>query len=875
MNQKSKKLIYVFIILFNFIFNCTVYAKCNTCADNRYNSGHFIVHPNKENGEFIMQWQDTKGQVFCLKYGVPAPHGDYVGYKDVCSTTTDFIGENIRAAIGYVIGTSDAYSKKQKVIHKLMNDAGIGGAPTSYDATLYSTAKSIERSYNVSPTITLGDFSLNGDNYEATYSYDDKGLGTPSVSVNIGSVSNGKVYVPKTTPTTNGKVSVTITANWSKNYNLAITKICNQNSKEYQPIAESETISNSKPYSAKSTKNLTISYYLDLNGILDGEYSGSITGYGTADVYINGKLVANDVSDYWTKWPYGTTYEIKDIKTLTGKRYERVYSGSLSGTITDKTDVVLEFISLGSFQVHKTASDSTSVVGFPSSAKNFKFGLYSDSSGLNKIKEAEVDSAGNAYFNDIVPGIYYMKEIETKDGYQIDNTIYRIEINAGSPNPITKYNYKEITNLTVCEVEFEKLSDKNNMAQRIVLYRMLKNKYSNANYRNVLNLSMTEAKDACSSVEPNYDYEYGCFSATTHIKDKKTGNSLSISNSNLSMYEDNYFGTYDASENGIKLFCSTSFNLENIIGSNFGTIKSGRPIIRAENGVAKGILTRTCYAYVENNNLDIQNAIKNKLNVNMENASGFYNNHVESVKIPDYRGNSDRYYSLTPIIENATTNVENDGILTKIENIVEANYLLPYMHAYNKDGRIIYSDLPTYGSNYKTIGKGLISRLNAGPGDYNFYILVSLNNDVFGSGKEGENDKLCSYTIENELIDNKNNVNLEFRSVKTGIDNSFFSKTGSGTRKIGANWVGKENILKENNDSYNKNNETEPKYSITLTPSIIEDIRDYNKSNKYDNYDFDCKNNGTICISKYLSKLKNEYGLEINTTNRTNYENTR
>lgn len=871
MNQKSKKLIYVFIILFNFIFNCTVYAGCDTCADNRYNSGHFIVHPNKENGEFIMQWQDTKGQVFCLKHGVPAPHGDYVGYKDICSLTTTLIGENIRAAIGYVIGTSNGYSKKQKVIHKLMNDAGIGGAPTSYDTTLYSTAKSIKRLYNVSPTITLGDFSLNGDNYEATYSYDDKGLGTPSVSVNVGSVSNGKVYVPKTTQTTDGKVSVTIKANWSKNYNLAITKICNQDSKEYQPIAESNTISKSKSYSANTTKDLTISYYLDLNGRLDGIDSGNISGYGTADVYINGELVADDVTDYYTKWPYGTTYEIKDIKALTGKRHEGVYSGSLSGTITGDTNVRLEFISLGSFQIHKTASDSKSVVGFPSSTNNFKFGLYSDSSCLTKIGEEEVDAAGNAYFNDRVPGIYYLKEIETKDGYQIDNTIYRIEIKAGSPDPKTDYNYKEIKNFTVCEVEFEKLTDKNNMAQRIGLYRKLKHDYPSANYRNVLNLNMLEAKDACSSVELNYDYEYGCFSTTTYIKDKKTKNSLSISSSNLSMYDDDYYGTYDDSEQGIKLFCTTSFNLENNIGSNFGKIKSGQAIINAEIGVAKGNLIRTCYAYVENYNSDIQNAIKNKLNVDKDNALAFYKDHVNSVEIPDYTTNLDERYELPYEIQNAVTNVENEGILTKIVTTVEANYSLPYMHAYNKDGRIIYSDSETYGSNYKPLGRGIISRLNADPNEYAFSILANLK-EKFGSGKESGSNKLCSYTIENELIDNKNNINLEFRSVKTGIDSSFFSKTGSGTRKIGANWIGNENILKDNNDSYNKNNATEAKYSIILTPAIIEKIRDYNKTNKYDDYNFDCKNSGTVCISNYLSNLKDNYGLTINTSNRTKYE---
>ena len=84
-------------------------------------------------------------------------------------------------------------------------------------------------------------------------------------------------------------------------------------------------------------------YYLDLNGWLDGASSGNIAGYGTADVYINGTLVANDATDYCIQWPYGTTYEIKDIRANTGKSYNGVYSGSITGTITGNTAVVLNY----------------------------------------------------------------------------------------------------------------------------------------------------------------------------------------------------------------------------------------------------------------------------------------------------------------------------------------------------------------------------------------------------------------------------------------------------------------------------------------------------------------------------------------------------
>ena len=84
-----------------------------------------------------------------------------------------------------------------------------------------------------------------------------------------------------------------------------------------------------------------VTYYLDLNGLLDGSSSGSISPYGTADVYINGSLAAQGVSDYYTAHPEGTTYEIKNIKANTGYKYNG--NASYSGTLTADTSVVLSF----------------------------------------------------------------------------------------------------------------------------------------------------------------------------------------------------------------------------------------------------------------------------------------------------------------------------------------------------------------------------------------------------------------------------------------------------------------------------------------------------------------------------------------------------
>ena len=76
-------------------------------------------------------------------------------------------------------------------------------------------------------------------------------------------------------------------------------------------------------------------YYLDLNGWLDEASAPNIDGYGTVDIYIEGKIVASGVSDFYRKYPYGTNYEIKNIKATTGHVYNGTFSGCLKGRITE------------------------------------------------------------------------------------------------------------------------------------------------------------------------------------------------------------------------------------------------------------------------------------------------------------------------------------------------------------------------------------------------------------------------------------------------------------------------------------------------------------------------------------------------------------
>ena len=62
-------------------------------------------------------------------------------------------------------------------------------------------------------------------------------------------------------------------------------------------------------------------YKIDLNCVLDGEESYWSHTYGTVDIYVNGKMTHDDVSDANVTLNYGDKWELKDIKATKGHYY--------------------------------------------------------------------------------------------------------------------------------------------------------------------------------------------------------------------------------------------------------------------------------------------------------------------------------------------------------------------------------------------------------------------------------------------------------------------------------------------------------------------------------------------------------------------------
>ena len=85
----------------------------------------------------------------------------------------------------------------------------------------------------------------------------------------------------------------------------------------------------SGPYKDRLAFNIQChkyTYELDMNSILDGVRENECHNYGAVDVYINGVLKAENVSDFKEILNYGDTYEFKNIKATDGHHFVGINS---------------------------------------------------------------------------------------------------------------------------------------------------------------------------------------------------------------------------------------------------------------------------------------------------------------------------------------------------------------------------------------------------------------------------------------------------------------------------------------------------------------------------------------------------------------------
>lgn len=196
----------------------------------------------------------------------------------------------------------------------------VSGYNISYNANGGSGAPSSQTSGSRKVTYTFNKWaegSATGTKYSAGASY------TPS--------SNTTMYATWTSSTTSSSswtCSSTIPTRTGYTF-LGWSTSSTATSPDYI-AGQNYTITSGKTLYAVWKIN---NYYLDLSGYCDGASIGNISDFGKCDVYINGSLDATQVTDYYKAWPYGTSYEFKNITPDWGVKYNGIYSGSTSGTI--------------------------------------------------------------------------------------------------------------------------------------------------------------------------------------------------------------------------------------------------------------------------------------------------------------------------------------------------------------------------------------------------------------------------------------------------------------------------------------------------------------------------------------------------------------
>lgn len=467
--------------------------------------------------------------------------------------------------------------------------------------------------------------------------------------------------------------------------------------------------------------------------------------------------------------------------------------------------------------------------------KDITLGIYSDSSCSNLIKRVNVNTGGSGFFEigglDMSPN-YYAKELSIdSDIYAVSNECINIgKTYNGHPYstsvPPSNPTYVEFVNKTRCEVDFETDSSIKN---RLHLYK----KY---NFRNLLNFEITDSLNACSSYTPNYNKSESCLS-TKQISDESHTN---FNDTNLSNYNDTYRGNGDSIS-----YCLTDFEL--ISEAKFkNKVKSGRMVLKGglNNGFIIGTVSKTCYIHKDeyyNYNINYANYI-------------YYDTYINNINVDNKSLNS--HTSLKSNIA-----IQLEGEFYKVSQQETVTYTLNPIYVYKLSGKVCSENL----SECMLLGYGVASNFNDGAKENyasSFNFSITGNQSIFDFNE----NNVCEYTVDPEIIQyekkdvNKGVLELEFRTVDTL--NPFNRETSS-------NWCsastcdGSNSIvnayIKDRNNSYNIKNE-EPLYKIVLTPELINEIKGYNASVGYDDYNMTCKKNNKICVSNFLTDLK---GLEI------------
>ena len=472
----------------------------------------------------------------------------------------------------------------------------------------------------------------------------------------------------------------------------------------------------------------------------------------------------------------------------------------------------------------------------------------------------DCESSRNPYMTNVVtqngkthddfslpPGIYYIREtdVEDEEHYFVDDTCHEIYVGEGesATNEIT------ITNVSRCE---SMVGDSADVHSRINIFQ-----YDYPENNNLLNFrDKKTAREACTRYEPIVSANDDCMYSYRGIEGDFDGYNLSAFNDTIKD------GLYDIG------YCLTTFETKNAVSMPTNAVKAGTLIIGSnkENGRAiTGVLKKTCYVY-EDRTEDFDDTMT-------------YGDYVSGIEIAGK--------PLQFNISNTTTPIHmeykgKENGLNKFVGEISVDYRFNPVYVKKISGKPLRTDEDKELGKYTFIGYGVLSEFQDSRKLENFediYFDFEVKfKDKVNPNKNSSTENIfrekdyysgaCRYDIKSEIIkynyDDNGKINIEFRIIDT---NNPFNRTPKSNWNDGSNKNNSKNglikdyIINATNSYGIKKGESEkqtPKYIITLTSDIIEQIREYNDNNPYDNYELSCDSESGNCQNAFLKQFNIE-----------------
>ena len=261
-----------------------------------------------------------------------------------------------------------------------------------------------------------------------------------------------------------GSISVPSRSSWNGNY-MSTGHIADWTARteQYYNLYHGNTSFNGTTNKATIGQSTTLkdttgrlasyqSFNQNINGVTFSHNQGSNDLTITVDSNCTADSVTFNSRDFglYQLMPNGKQY---DSSTMSNYVYFEFTSGAVqnvmfSNYVDPSAFSVTVEIEYGNALVIKTNANGDTLAGCT-------FELYKDENCTQKVRTGTSDSNGNIYFKRLAPGTYYVKETKVPEGYLLDNTVQKVEVNVNETTEISFKNYEPTGELKLIKTDRE------------------------------------------------------------------------------------------------------------------------------------------------------------------------------------------------------------------------------------------------------------------------------------------------------------------------------------------------------------------------------------------------------------------------------------